>query len=190
MYYSLIRQMDISNGPGIRVSLFVSGCSRKCFNCFNPETHSFTNGQLYTRETYNKIISLLNKPYIRGLSLLGGDPLEQVPDDINECLIPLINKAHEMGKDVWLWTGYTFEEVFNRKSIRGKCFTIKEALEEIKWDSRKLLISKCDILIDGPYIDSQRNIALPYCGSENQRVIDIKKTIENYEDKEEIIYYV
>lgn len=184
MYYSLIRKMDVSNGPGIRISLFVSGCSRHCYNCFNTEAQSFINGKKYTKETESKILSLLKQSHVRGLSLLGGDPLEQLSDDMKNWLIPLVDSAYNLNKDIWLWTGFKWEEIFNRESKRGKCYTVKEAIEEVKWDFRKLLISKCDVLVDGPYIDSKKDITLPYCGSSNQRVIDIQSTLEHYnEDK-------
>lgn len=184
MYYGLIRKMDVSNGPGIRISLFVSGCSRHCYNCFNTEAQSFINGKEYTKETESKILSLLKQSHVRGLSLLGGDPLEQLSDDMKNWLIPLVDSVYNLNKDIWLWTGFKWEEIFNRESKRGKCYTVKEAIEEVKWDFRKLLISKCNVLIDGPYIDSKKDITLPYCGSSNQRVIDIQSTLEHYnEDK-------
>lgn len=180
MYYSLIRKMDISNGPGIRISLFVSGCTKKCPNCFNPETHSFTNGSEYTLDTQDKILKLLDNQYVRGLSFLGGDPLEQKSDDIKEWLIPLATKVKEMNKDIWLWTGFTWEEIF-KEDPHGGPQTIQEAVTLTNLRARRELISLCDVVVDGPYIDAQRDITLPYCGSTNQRVIDVKKTLETGE---------
>lgn len=186
MFYSGVNKFDIANGPGIRISLFVSGCSFYCKNCFNQEAQSFTNGSLYTPETEQKILSLLSNPYVRGLSLLGGDPLWQAPDDIREWLIPLVQRTKLLNKDVWIWTGFTWEEIF-KKEPHGSPQTIQDAVQRTQQRARQELISLCDVLVDGRFIDEQKDLTLPYCGSRNQRVIDIQKTLKNKNG--EIILY-
>ena len=186
MYYSGINKFDIANGPGIRVSLFVSGCNLKCPGCFNPEAHSFINGKEYTKETQDKIISMINKPYIRGLSILGGDPMCQKYEDIENFLIPLAEKVHELNKDVWLWTGFTWEELMEgiNSIIHTKPHTVKKILEKFQWQSRNNLIMNSNVIVEGRFEEDKKDITLPYCGSTNQRVIDINSTKKHYyEDK-------
>lgn len=184
MYYSGVNKFDISNGPGIRVSLFVSGCLHKCPECFNPETHSFKNGQPYTKETHDKILSLLNKPYIRGLSLLGGDPLWQTSDDIKDYLIPLVIDTINLGKDVWIWSGFTWEELAEGINKKYNKYNIKDQLEKIKWKTRYDLVSYCDVFVDGRFEIDKKDITLPYCGSTNQRVINVQSTMKHYSNDE------
>lgn len=186
MYYSGVNKFDISNGPGIRVSLFVSGCKFNCDSCFNPETHSYTNGQPFTRETHNKILSLLNKPYIRGLSLLGGDPLHQTPDDINDYLLPLVYSTINLGKDIWIWSGFTWEEIAEQSSKKINPYIVKDVYEKVTWQARQDLICACDVFVDGRFEKDKKDITLPYCGSINQRVIDIQSTLKHY-SKDNII---
>ena len=155
MNYSQIRTMDISNGEGIRTSIFVSGCNRHCKGCFNKEAWNFNSGKNFNSEKYFKICDLLKKPYCAGLSILGGEPFDQKD---NYLLIELCKAAHTIGKDVWIWSGYTFEE--------------------LKTDDKKLeLLQECDILVDGPFIDEQKDLSLKWRGSTNQRVIDIKESL-------------
>lgn len=180
MYYSGVNKFDISNGPGIRVSLFVSGCKFNCDSCFNPETHSYTHGQPFTRETHNKILSLLNKPYIRGLSLLGGDPLHQTPDDINDYLLPLVYSTINLGKDIWIWSGFTWEEIAEQSSKKRNPYIVKDVYEKITWTARQDLICACDVFVDGRFEIDKKDITLPYCGSTNQRVIDVQSTLKHY----------
>lgn len=154
MNYSQIRTMDISNGEGIRTSIFVSGCNRHCKGCFNKEAWNFNSGKIFNSEKYFKICDLLKKPYCAGLSILGGEPFDQKD---NYLLIELCKAAHTIGKDVWIWSGYTFEE--------------------LKTDDKKLeLLQECDILVDGPFINEQKDLSLKWRGSTNQRVIDIKES--------------
>lgn len=165
MNYASLRKMDITNGPGIRVSLFVSGCNHHCFNCFNPETWDFNYGFEYTIETEQEILKLLQKPHIRGLSLLGGDPLWQNQKGLIE-LIDLCKKVHDIKKDIWLWTGFTWEEI------------LSPFLNGIETNYRKELIYNCDVIVDGRFIENLKDLQLEWKGSTNQRVIDVKKTLQ------------
>lgn len=169
MNYGSLRKMDITNGPGVRVSLFVSGCGHHCFNCFNPETWDFNYGQKYTKETEDEILKLLGKTYIRGLSLLGGDPLWQNQQGLVE-LIELCKKAHNMGKDVWLWTGFTWEEIFN-----------KDLNDANRAKYCQELVRNCDVIVDGKFLEDFKNLGLKWKGSSNQRVIDVKQTLHKGE---------
>lgn len=153
MNYGNIKEFDISNGAGIRTSLYVSGCSHHCKNCFNPMTWDKDYGELYTEKTAIKIIKACENK--KGLSLLGGEPLENIPE-----LLQLVNdfKIAYPSKDIWLWTGYTWDEILNNKDM----------LE---------LVSLIDVLVDGRYVDALRDLKLKYKGSTNQRVIDVKQSI-------------
>ena len=151
MNYAGIKKNDIANGPGVRVSLFVSGCRNHCPGCFNPETWDFNYGEPFTRKTEKEIIKALRPSWIQGLSILGGDPME--PEN-QKALLPLLKRIRVMcpGKDVWLYTGYTYEAV--RDS------------EILKW---------VDVLVDGPFIEAEKDISLAFRGSRNQRIILLKK---------------
>lgn len=164
MYYGKIRENDIANGSGVRVSLFVSGCRNHCKNCFQPETWDFQYGQPYTEETEKHIIESLSHPYIQGLTLLGGEPLE--PEN-QEVLIRLLRKvkAECPEKDVWCYTGYTLEQALQYGSP-CRCAVTDE------------LLSLIDTLVDGRYEDELRDISLKFRGSSNQRLIDMKKERE------------
>ena len=171
MNYAQIRKMDVSDGEGIRVGLYVSGCLFNCENCYNKEVQSFSYGRLFTQETFQTLISYLKKDYISGLSLLGGDPLWQ---DINglKTLINLCKKVHEINKTVWLWTGFIWEEIFLIKSIENLSPLTK---------NRQELIKNCDVVIDGPFIKEQKDLSLKWRGSANQRIIDVKKSLSEKE---------
>ena len=159
MKYSKIRKFDVSNGPGIRSTIFVSGCTHNCESCFNKELQDFDYGQDYTSETEEKLIEYMNNPMVVGINILGGEPLQQTMDDSLLNLLKRIKKKFPE-KTIWLWTGDLFE------------IAIK--------DKKKLeILKQVDVLIDGPFMKSKRNINLKYRGSSNQRVIDIKKTFEN-----------
>ena len=151
MNYAGIKKTDIANGPGVRVSLFVSGCRNHCPGCFNPETWDFNYGEPFTRKTEKEIIKALRPSWIHGLSILGGDPME--PEN-QKALLPLLKRIRVMcpGKDVWLYTGYTYEAV--RDS------------EILKW---------VDVLVDGPFMEAEKDISLAFRGSRNQRIIPLKK---------------
>lgn len=148
MYYGRIKKVDIANGPGVRVSLFVSGCRNHCKGCFQPETWDFHYGQPYNRFTANEIIKALSPEHISGLSILGGDPME--PENITEVttLCYLVKKLYP-DKTIWLYTGYRWE-------------TLKD-LEIMKY---------IDVMVDGPFIEDLKDISLAYRGSSNQRVLD------------------
>lgn len=158
MNYSAIKYCDIANGIGVRTVLFVSGCRNHCKDCFQPETWSFENGEPFTGEIEDAIIDSLKPDYIKGLTLLGGDPFE--PEN-QEALLPFMKRVREAcpNKDVWAYTGYVLDKDL---VPGGKCYTkdTKELLEQI------------DILVDGPFITEQKDITLQFKGSKNQRVID------------------
>lgn len=181
MNYSLINKTDIANGPGIRVSLFVSGCNRHCKNCYNQEAQAFDYGQPYTSETAKNILELVAKSHCSGLSILGGEPLDQ---DSNSLigLIALAQEVHKLGKNVWLWTGYTWEEIFNDRVARGDSKTSYR----IKNTIRCALLNMVDVVVDGPFIDEQKDLSLRWRGSANQRVIDVQKTLESYAKYNEV----
>ena len=146
MNYADIKKTDIANGPGVRVSLFVSGCRNRCPGCFNPETWDFAYGQPFTRKTEKEILKALRPSWIQGFSILGGDPME--PEN-QRALLPLLKRIRIMlpGKDVWLYTGYRLEDV----------------------QSSPLLP-----YVDGPFVESEKDIALAFRGSRNQRIIYLK----------------
>lgn len=160
MRYHLIRKMDISNGPGVRVSIFVQGCTFKCKNCFNPETHDFNGGLEFNDDVIEKILSLANYNHISGLSILGGEPLHPKNREAT-CMLAKVFKERYPNKTVWVWTGFLYED-----------------LEDVDF-------SNIDVLVDGRFKDELRDPKLMYRGSSNQRVIDIKKTLKN---KKIVIY--
>ncbi len=165
MYYGAIDYSDIANGEGVGVTLFVSGCTNRCKGCFQPETRSFTYGKPYTKELEDSIIEALKKPYIAGLTLLGGEPFE--PEN-QAVILPLIKRVRKEvpGKNIWSFTGFLFEELKD-PSFSKHCAETDE------------ILSLLDVLIDGPFVLEKRNISLKFRGSENQRVIDMKKTLKN-----------
>lgn len=164
MNYGNIKFYDIANGEGIRTSLFVSGCTNRCQGCFNEEAQDFNYGQLYTPETKQTILEQISKPYVAGLSILGGDPLCQNNAGLT-CLIELTNAVHDSGKTVWLWTGFVWEDFDHIK------MTLNKALI-------KALLYNCDVVVDGPFIQAQKDLTLAFRGSSNQRIIDVPKTIQ------------
>lgn len=169
MRYAQIRSLDISNGEGIGVSLFVQGCPFHCRNCFNPETWDFNGGEKWTEETKNKFLELIDRPYIKRVSILGGEPLaEQNLNDVLSLVQEIRISFPE--KTIWLYTGYDFQEIFRGES---SCIS-KKGLNDFK---RRQIIKLCDVIVDGEYIDEQRDITLKWRGSSNQRVIDIKQSL-------------
>lgn len=155
MRYNKVRKMDISNGPGVRVSIFMQGCAFKCKNCFNPETHDFNGGKELTEEVMDKVLKLCEKDYIVGLSILGGEPLH--PKNIEGTTL-LAKKFKEKfpDKTIWLWSGFLFD----------KDLMNKEVLKYI------------DVLVDGTYKDELHSPLLKWKGSSNQRVIDVKASLK------------
>lgn len=200
MRYTSIRSLDVSNGENIGVSLFTQGCDRKphCKNCFNPETWDFNGGKEWTEETKNKFLELIDRPYIKRVSILGGEPLaEQNLDGVLD-LIQTIREKYPIPqndnrenpyklrvsendnsdeirisfpkKTIWLYSGYSYSEIFRGQS---SCLS-QEGLNNFK---RREIISNVDVIVDGEYIDEQRDITLKWRGSSNQRVIDIQQSL-------------
>lgn len=163
MYYGQIKDCDIANGVGVRVSLFVSGCRNRCQDCFQPETWDFCFGQPFTAETEERLLRLLSPDYIEGLSILGGDPME--PEN-QRCLLPFLRRVRENlpGKTVWLWTGYTLE-------------ALQDPLARARCEVTDQLLGLIDVLVDGPFLPAQKNIALRFRGSENQRILDLPRSL-------------
>ena len=165
MNYGEIKNFDIANGEGVRVSLFVSGCTHHCKNCFNPETWSFDFGQPFTREVEDSILKELAPDYINGLSLLGGEPFE--PQN-QAALLPFLRRVREKypDKNIWCYTGYLFDKELLGES-RARCESTDEMLSII------------DVLVDGEFVQELYNISLQFRGSSNQRIIDVKKSLES-----------
>ena len=157
MNYATIKKTDVANGPGVRVSLFVSGCTHHCKGCFNSEAWDFHYGQAYTEETEQEILQALAPDYIRGLSLLGGEPME--PEN-RGAVLSLVKKVREQypQKTIWCYTGLTFEQILTHPSQRA-------------------LLERVDVLVDGPFILAQRDPDLVFRGSANQRVIDVPASL-------------
>lgn len=166
MRYSQIIPFDVCNGEGIGLSLFVQGCRFYCKGCFNSETWNFNGGKEWDEEIKNKFFELIGRPYIKRISILGGEPLAD--ENISEIynLISEIKKRFP-NKNIWLYTGYEWNEITTEPNKRYH------------------IISKCDVIVDGKYIEEQRDITLPFRGSKNQRIIDVKKSLE----KNEIVLY-
>lgn len=154
MNYAAIKNYDIANGPGCRVSLFVSGCRHHCKGCFNAEAQAFDYGTEYTAETRRELLNMLSDEHIAGLSILGGEPFE--PENREEVLqLCAAAKSWYPEKNIWVWTGGEFEDLKNLP-----------------------VTQYIDVLIDGPFIETLKNLSLFYRGSLNQRVIDVKKSLE------------
>jgi len=166
MNYGEIKKVDIANGTGVRVSLFVSGCTHHCKGCFNPETWSFCYGREYTDETENEIMKALAPDYIEGLSLLGGEPFEPENQQILIGLMKRVKREHPK-KNIWVYSGYTFEELTGKKCSRAFTDRVGE------------MLSMVDVLVDGEFIEELKDISLQFRGSSNQRLIDVKKSLEN-----------
>ena len=158
MKYNKIRKMDISNGPGVRVSIFMQGCAFHCENCFNKETWDFNGGTDFTEETIKKVLELCDKDYIVGLSILGGEPMHPNNIDGTTALAKAFKEKFP-NKNLWVWSGYLFD-----KDLKDK-----EVLKYI------------DVLVDGQFINNLHNPTLKWKGSSNQRVIDVQKSLKNNE---------
>lgn len=161
MYYGTIKPTDIANGTGVRVSLFVSGCRHHCPNCFNPETWAFDYGTQYTAETTDKILQLLSPAYIRGLTLIGGEPME--PENQRDLLplVQAVRKHFGASKDIWCYTG---------------CILETELLSDSPYrcEVTDALLSEIDVLVDGPFIEAEKSLSLQFRGSTNQRILQMK----------------
>ena len=174
MRYNQIRECDIANGEGIGVALFVQGCHFHCKNCFNHETWDFNGGKEWTPEVEDKFIELASRPYIKRISLLGGECLA---DENLDGILNLVNKIRLSlpEKTIWLYTGYEWEHIFD-DSYHYHPLTAEKLLTH-RWQRQKI-VKLCNVLIDGRYIDSQRDISLKWCGSSNQRVIDVQESLK------------
>ena len=157
MRYNKIRKMDISDGPGVRVSIFMQGCTFKCKNCFNPETHDFKGGTEFTDETIDKVLSLAKPDHIKGLSVLGGEPMHPVNIDGTMKLVKAFKEKYP-DKSVWVWSGFLYDDIMERN---------------------KEIFNYIDVLVDGQYDDSLHDPTLKWKGSSNQRVIDVQKSLKN-----------
>jgi anaerobic ribonucleoside-triphosphate reductase activating protein len=162
MYYGNIKNCDIANGVGVRVTLFVSGCTNRCQGCFQPETWSFTYGEPFTTETEDRLLDMLAPSFINGLTLLGGDPFE--PDN-QRALVPFLERvrARYPQKDIWAFSGFEYEDM-----LRVGCHPHCEVTER--------MLELLDVLVDGPFVENLKDISLRFRGSSNQRLIDLKKT--------------
>lgn len=151
MYYSALKKTDIANGVGIRVSLFVSGCDMHCKGCFNPETWDFKNGEPFTPSTMRQLLAALDHDHIDGLSILGGEPLHLHNINTVKTIIRIVRENYPE-KSIWVYTGY-------------------------KWETVKDWITGVDVLVDGAFIEDQKDLKLQFRGSSNQRIIDVKKSL-------------
>ncbi len=156
MYYHNIDHCDMLNGDGIRVSLWVSGCSLHCKGCQNPQTWDFNSGIPFDSEALQELYNALDKEYIQGLTLTGGNPMDNMPEVLHICRTV---KERFPDKDIWLYSGYTLEQI-------------------LQWEVGVCILEYVDVLVDGPYIEEQRDISLKWIGSKNQRVINLKETLK------------
>lgn len=156
MRYNKIRKMDVSNGPGIRVSIFMQGCTFNCKNCFNQETHDFKGGEEFTQETIDKVLKLCENEHISGLSILGGEPMHPINIEGTTKLAKAFKEKYP-NKNLWIWTGFLFDRDLKDKEV----------------------LNFIDVLVDGQYVDELHDFTLKWRGSSNQRVIDVKKSLKN-----------
>lgn len=205
MRYSSMRSLDISNGEGVGVSLFVQGCDRHCFNCFNSETWNFNGGKEWTEETKNKFMELIDRPYIRRISILGGEPLAEQNLDGVLSLIKEIREKYPISqnlnsenigksmvledenskeirisfpeKTIWLYTGFKWDDLMcSFAGLQADHVVLSEKDIEV-WKKRREIISLCNIVVDGEYIDEQKDLTLKFRGSKNQHVIDAQQSL-------------
>lgn len=155
MNFAQIRKYDVANGPGIRTTIFVTGCTHNCHNCFNEEYQDFNYGDTWTDKETEEVISYLNLAEVKGLTLLGGEPFQNEVDLLK--VIRDIKK--EVQKDIWIFSGYTYEEI-------------------LKDQDKKKLLEECDVLVDGRFVEKLKDLNLRFRGSSNQRIIDVQKSLE------------
>jgi len=163
MYYGEIKNCDIANGIGVRVTLFVSGCTNHCEHCFQPQTWDFQFGQPFTRETEEEILTMLKPGYISGLTLLGGEPFE--PQNQRD-LVPFLRKVRQQypEKTIWAFSGFRYEDEITKEGAYPNC----EVTEE--------MLSMIDVLVDGRFVEALKDISLRFRGSSNQRILDLNET--------------
>ena len=157
MYYAKMRRYDVANGPGIRTTLFVSGCKHNCPGCFNKEAQSFKFGEPWSQKDEEDFLSFAKDPYIQGVTILGGEPMDQIMDDDLLRLLTRIKK--ETNQSIWIYSGYTYEEILGHPK-------------------RLELLRQCDVLVDGKFIIAEKDLRLHYRGSRNQRIVDVKTSLE------------
>lgn len=153
--YGQIRKYDVANGVGVRTTIFVTGCTHNCFNCFNEEYQDFNYGKLWTDNETRLVIDYLKDSHVSGLSLLGGEPMQNTPD-LTDVVKEIKQKTE---KDIWVWSGFTYEDIIKNKRY-------------------KELLELCDVLVDGKFIQSQKDLSLEFRGSSNQRIIDVQKSLK------------
>ena len=154
MNFAQIRKYDVANGPGIRTTIFVTGCTHKCHNCFNEEYQDFDFGDPWTQKETDEVIKDLKLDEVKGLTILGGEPFQNEVD----LLQVLRDIKKEVQKDIWIFSGYTYEEI-------------------LRDDNKKKLLEECDVLVDGRFVEALKDLSLRFRGSSNQRIIDIKKSL-------------
>lgn len=177
MHYHNITYPDMNNGDGLRVVLWLSGCSHHCYNCQNPQTWNPKSGILFDEFGKLEIFEQLSKDYISGLTLTGGDPLHE--NNLDEVLkLTEEIRLSFPEKTIWIYSGYTWEDIFSDTKIQIDDYTAK--INE-NYENRQHIISLCDVFVDGEYIEDQRDVTLHWCGSSNQKVIDVQKTLRNGE---------
>ncbi len=167
MNYADIKQYDVSNGPGIRISLFVSGCNHHCKGCFNQETWDFNFGKPFTEETIDTIIEYMKPSYIKGLTLLGGEPFERTNQ---QGLLPLLRRVREVypDKNIWCFTGFDFIA-----DILGKMYE--------NWEETREMVSYLDVIVDGKFVEELKDLSLRFKGSSNQKTLLVKETLRKGE---------
>ena len=158
MKYNLVRKMDISNGPGVRVSVFMQGCEFHCKNCFNPETWNFNGGNEFTQDTIDEVMQLCGEGYVKGLSILGGEPMHPKNIEATTKLAKAFKEKYP-NKNLWVWSGFKFDEDLKDKEV----------------------LNYIDVLVDGQYKDELHDPTLKWKGSTNQRVIDVQKSLKNHQ---------
>ena len=162
MHFASIKNFDVANGVGVRVSLFVSGCNHHCKGCFNEEAWDFNYGKEFSEEEVNKIIDMLKPDYIKGLTLLGGEPMELVNQ---EGILPLVKKVKEIypNKTIWCYSGFTFDQIMKMCE---------------NWSTTRELIKYFDVLVDGKFDIEKKDLSIKFRGSSNQRIIDMKESLK------------
>ena len=176
MRYADFYECDICNGNSVGVSLFIQGCPFHCKGCFNPETWDFDGGKEWNKRTWNKFMNLVDRDYIHRVSFLGGSPLcdENLKDVYN--IIAKIKRAYP-DKEIWVYTGMVFEDIIKHYPKEDNFdFSLKAPTKE---EARAMLLDHIDVLVDGPFEYDKRDLTLAFCGSTNQRIIDVKKTLSN-----------
>ena len=158
MNFAQIRKYDVANGPGIRTTIFVTGCTHKCHNCFNEDYQDFDFGDPWTQKETDEVIENLKLDEVRGLTILGGEPFQNEVD----LLEVLRDIKKEVQKDIWIFSGYTYEEI-------------------LKDQDKKKLLEECDVLVDGRFVEALKDLSLRFRGSSNQRIIDVQKSLESNE---------